>query len=79
MQTVMQLESLILYYNKDLFSHNDMGEVTSLSLVGVHVFSYQIYDNSEHPMHSDLPNLYHLLFNARHAVNSNSLAFSFVR
>ena len=35
MQTVMQLKSLILYYNKDLFSHNDMGEATSLSLVGV--------------------------------------------
>ena len=40
---------------------------------------YKIYHNPEHPMHSDLPNLYRPLRNTRNAVNSNSLAFSFVR
>ena len=40
---------------------------------------YKIYHKSKHPMHSDLPSLYHPPDNTRNAVNSNSLAFSLVR
>ena len=40
---------------------------------------YKIFHNPEHPMHSDLPNLYRPLRYTRGALNANSLAFSFVR
>ena len=40
---------------------------------------YKIFHNPEHPMHSDLPNLYHPPRNTRNAANANSRAFSFVR
>ena len=40
---------------------------------------YKIFHNPQHPLHSDLPNLYHPPRNTRFAVNLNSRAFSIVR